>query len=83
MLSLSEIAIMNIDYSFYFYFKKIIKILLKIVRKNHNEKFYEKGWIFLMEKYYFKMLYYLYKNADYNMYFYNWTKALDKMAFNS
>ena len=36
-----------------------------------------------MEKYYFKMLYYLYKNADYNMYFYNWTKALDKMAFNS
>lgn len=83
MLSLSEIDIMNIDYSFYFYFKKIIKILFKIVRKNHNEKFYEKGWIFLMEKYYFKMLYYLYKNADYNMYFYNWTKALDKMAFNS
>ena len=81
MISLMNFNKYNTHTRFTKYFNKVIKILLKMARKNENNNFNKSGWYKLIEKHYFRMLYYLYSNAYHCRYFDTWTKELNNMLY--
>ena len=81
MISLMDFSKYNTHTRFTKYFNKVIKALLKMTRKNENNNFNKSAWYKIIEKHYFRMLYYLYSNAYHCRYFDTWIKELNHMLY--
>ena len=81
MISLMEFEKYNTHTRFTKYFNKIIKAFLRITRKNNTKDFNEDYWYKILEKHYYKSLYYLYSNAYKCHYFNTWIKELNHLLY--
>lgn len=81
MISLMEFEKYNTHTRFTKYFNKIIKAFLRMTRKSKNEKFNKEAWYKVLEKHYYRILYYLYSNSYKCHYFNTWIKELNHLLY--